>query len=128
VGWPLGGNEVSRTRFWLTRVLPATAAVLAVVVVAAFVVKARPGAPAPAGEAGPGRDRAQGLGRDRAQGLSWDGLPGLNRARLPGLDRALRGWAGRLGEAPAEPDLDAWRRAGIRLVCPGDTGIESQHV
>jgi hypothetical protein len=34
---------VSRKRFWLTRVLPLTAAVLAVVVVAAFVVKARPG-------------------------------------------------------------------------------------
>jgi len=39
---------------------------------------------------------------------------------LPGLGRALRRWAGRLGEAPAEPALDAWRRAGIRLVCPGD--------
>jgi DNA processing protein len=57
-----------------------------------------------AGVAGPGRDYPS--GRDS------DGLPGLGRA--------LRRWAGRLGEAPAEPALDAWRRAGIRLVCPGD--------
>jgi DNA processing protein len=65
---------------------------------------------------------------DRPPGRDWDGLPGLDQSRLPGLDRvsrpelerALRRWAGRLGEAPAEPDLDAWRRAGIRLVCPGD--------
>jgi len=94
--------------------------------------------------AGPGRDRLPGWDRDRLQeqgldrplerdsgglpGRDWDGLPGLDRSRLPGLDRgsrpelerALRRWAGRLGEAPAEPDLDAWRRAGIRLVCPGD--------
>jgi len=94
--------------------------------------------------AGPGRDRLPGWDRDRPQeqgldcplerdsgglpGRDWDGLPGLDRSRLPGLDRgsrpelerALRRWAGRLGEAPAEPDLDAWRRAGIRLVCPGD--------
>ena len=34
--------------------------------------------------------------------------------------------AGRLGEAPAEPALDAWRREGIRLVCPGDAEWPSQ--
>ena len=95
-----------------------------------------------AGAADPGRDRAQGLDQDpperpdqdRLQGPDWDGLPGLDRARLPGLDRdglpgldrALRRWAGRLGEAPAEPDLDAWRQAGIRLVCPGDPEWPSQ--
>ena len=43
------------------------------------------------------------------------GPPGLTR-----LDRALRLWAARLGEAPAAPALEAWRRGGIRLVCPGD--------
>ena len=95
-----------------------------------------------AGAAGPGRhrtqgpdqDRLQGLDQDRPQGPDWDGLPGLDRARLPGLerdglpglDRALRRWAGRLGEAPVEPDLDTWRRAGIRLVCPGDPEWPSQ--
>jgi DNA processing protein len=82
------------------------------------------------------RDRPPAQDRDRPPGWDsgslsrrdWDGLPGLDRARLPGLDRdsrlalerALRRWADRLGEAPAEADLDAWRRAGIRLVCPGD--------
>jgi DNA processing protein len=81
-------------------------------------------------------DRPQGQGWDRPgepdsgslPRRDWDGLPGLDPARLPGLgrgsrpalERALGRWAGRLGEAPAEPDLDAWRRAGIRLVCPGD--------
>jgi hypothetical protein len=37
---------VSRRPYWLTRLLPITAAVLAAVVVAALVVKARPGVPA----------------------------------------------------------------------------------
>jgi DNA processing protein len=108
-------------------------------------------APVPAaGAAGLGRDRPPGLNQDGASALDqdgvsaldqdgppgpdWDGLPGLDRARLPGLDRvglpgldrALSRWAGRLGEAPAEPDLDAWRQAGIRLVCPGDPEWPSQ--
>jgi DNA processing protein len=77
---------------------------------------------------GLGGDLPPGLGRDLSPGLDWDGLPGLDRDLLPGLDRrgppgldrALGRWAGRLGEAPAEADLDAWRRQGIRLVCPGD--------
>jgi DNA processing protein len=77
---------------------------------------------------GSDQDRPQGSDQDRPQGPDWDGLPGLDRVRLPELDRdglpglarALRRWAGRLGEAPAVPDLDAWRQAGIRLVCPGD--------
>lgn len=37
------------------------------------------------------------------------------------LDQALARWAARLGSAPTEAQLDAWRRAGIRLVVPGDT-------
>ncbi len=39
---------------------------------------------------------------------------------VPGLDRALRRWAARLGDVPPAGALDSWRRAGIRLVCPGD--------
>ncbi len=37
------------------------------------------------------------------------------------LDRALARWGARLGSAPTEAQLDAWRREGIRLVVPGDT-------
>jgi DNA processing protein len=42
-------------------------------------------------------------------------LPGV-----PGLDRAVSRWAARLGDAPPQTTLDAWRRDGIRLVIPGD--------
>jgi DNA processing protein len=45
---------------------------------------------------------------------------------IPGLDRAFRRWSARLGEAPAETTLDAWRRTGIELLCPGDPGWPSQ--
>ena len=114
--------------------------------IVAALVQGRVPVPAtgPAGSAGPGRDRLPGRdwdrpaerdrdlpqGQDRGSppgrdwdglpGRGWDGLPGLDRGSRSALDRALRRWAGRLGEAPAEPDLEAWRRAGIRLVCPGD--------
>jgi DNA processing protein len=106
--------------------------------IVAALVQGRVPVPAtgPAGATGSDPDRPPGRDRDRPPGWDpgslpgrgWDGLPGLDRARLPGLDRdsrlalgrALRRWADRLGEAPAEADLDAWRRAGIRLVCPGD--------
>ena len=71
--------------------------------------------PARAGPAGAG-----GPDQGCLPGLAGDGLPGPGRDGLPGLERALGRWAGRLGEAPAEPVLDAWRRQGIRLVCPGD--------
>jgi DNA processing protein len=57
---------------------------------------------------------------DGRPGLDGDGRPGLDGDGRPGLRQALDRWAGRLGEAPAEPALDAWRREGIRLVCPGD--------
>jgi DNA processing protein len=42
------------------------------------------------------------------------------------LTRALRRWAARVPEAPTEPDLAAWQRQGIRLVCPGDAEWPSQ--
>ena len=70
----------------------------------------------PDGGDGPGGDGSKprmdsGLGGDGGQ---------LGERGLPAFGRALRRWAARLGEAPAEPALDAWRREGIRLVCPGD--------
>ena len=65
-------------------------------IVTALVQRRAPPPAMPAGGTGPGRD--------------W----------RHGLERALGRWADRLGEAPAEPVLDAWRREGIRLVCPGD--------
>ncbi|HKA99061.1 MAG TPA: DNA-processing protein DprA [Streptosporangiaceae bacterium] len=48
------------------------------------------------------------------------GGTGPGRRGPHALERALGRWADRLGEAPAEPALDAWRREGVRLVCPGD--------
>jgi len=42
------------------------------------------------------------------------------------LGPALRRWSARLGEAPDAPALDAWRQAGIRLVCPGDPEYPGQ--
>jgi DNA processing protein len=47
-------------------------------------------------------------------------------AGLSGLARAWPRWSARLGEAPTELDLDAWRREGIRLVVPGDSEWPSQ--
>jgi DNA processing protein len=42
------------------------------------------------------------------------------------LTRALRRWAARVRESPAEPDLAGWQRQGIRLVCPGEPEWPSQ--
>ncbi|HEY2576382.1 MAG TPA: DNA-processing protein DprA [Streptosporangiaceae bacterium] len=36
------------------------------------------------------------------------------------VTRALSRWAARFADMPAELDLAAWQRRGIRLVCPGD--------
>lgn len=47
--------------------------------------------------------------------------PAGETLRATRLDRALARWGARLGSAPTEAQLDAWRRAGIRLVVPGDT-------
>jgi DNA processing protein len=59
--------------------------------------------------------------------VSRDGVAALDGLDDPGgLGRALRRWSARLGDMPAEPALDAWRRAGIRLVCPGDLEWPSQ--
>ena len=45
---------------------------------------------------------------------------------IPGLDRARQRWAARLGDAPTGATVEAWRRDGIRLVCPGDAEWPSQ--
>ncbi|HEY2131246.1 MAG TPA: DNA-processing protein DprA [Streptosporangiaceae bacterium] len=45
---------------------------------------------------------------------------------IPGLNRALQRWSARLGEMPTQLTMDAWERAGIRLLCPGDPGWPSQ--
>jgi DNA processing protein len=37
-----------------------------------------------------------------------------------GLSRALERWAARLGSVPTDSRIAAWRRAGIRIICPGD--------
>jgi DNA processing protein len=64
------------------------------------------------------------------QGRALPGVPGQPaHPRLPTpsrLEAALQRWAARLGEAPTAPDLDAWQRQGIRLVCPGDPEWPSQ--
>ena len=52
-----------------------------------------------------------------APGLPGDASQSIRRARL---DRALRRWAARLEDVPADGALDAWGRDGIRLVIPGD--------
>ncbi len=39
---------------------------------------------------------------------------------IPGLGRAIKRWAARLGQVPADSRLAAWERAGIRILCPGD--------
>lgn len=36
------------------------------------------------------------------------------------VTRALRRWAARVPVNPTDPDLDAWQRRGIRLICPDD--------
>jgi DNA processing protein len=36
------------------------------------------------------------------------------------MTRALRRWGARAADLPAEPDLAAWRKQGIRLICPGE--------
>jgi len=73
-----------------------------------------------------GRPAAAGPDLDYLPGLGRDCLPEPGGEGLPRLGRALARWAGRLGEAPAETTLDAWRREGIRLICPGDPEWPSQ--
>lgn len=51
---------------------------------------------------------------------------GAPPAGPPTLARAWPRWSARLGGAPGELDLDAWRREGIRLVIPGDPEWPSQ--
>ncbi|HEX4060916.1 MAG TPA: DNA-processing protein DprA [Streptosporangiaceae bacterium] len=48
-----------------------------------------------------------------------------SRVKRPDRDagvvtRALRRWAARVPANPADPDLAAWQRRGVRLICPDD--------
>ncbi len=45
---------------------------------------------------------------------------------VSGMAGALRHWRARLGEIPAERDLAALERSGVRLVCPGDAEWPTQ--
>ncbi len=45
--------------------------------------------------------------------------PGQEPA-IRGVRRALERWAARVGSVPTESRIAAWRRNGIRIVCPGD--------
>lgn len=52
-------------------------------------------------------------------------LPGRAASGALNLDaraitRALRRWAARSAATPSPPNLAAWRRRGIRLICPGE--------
>jgi DNA processing protein len=51
---------------------------------------------------------------------------GMRGPAIPGLKAALERWTARLGGLPTQLTLDAWERAGIRLLCPGDPGWPSQ--
>lgn len=52
---------------------------------------------------------------------------GTGPGRDPGaVTRALRRWAARAAEMPAESDLAAWHRRGIRLICPGEPELPTQ--
>ena len=45
------------------------------------------------------------------------------RGREPAIrrvPRALERWAARVGSVPTESRIAAWRRSGIRIICPGD--------
>lgn len=57
----------------------------------------------PAGPAGPPRDHARGA-----------------------VTRALRRWAARAADMPAESDVAGWHKRGIRLICPGEPEWPSQ--
>ncbi len=41
-------------------------------------------------------------------------------SRVPGLARAVKRWRGRLGQVPSAARMAAWKRDGMRLLCPGD--------
>jgi DNA processing protein len=59
-------------------------------------------------------------------GALTEGTPPAGASEIPGISRALRRWTARLGSAPTTVTLDGWRRAGIRLLCPGDPGWPGQ--
>jgi DNA processing protein len=58
--------------------------------------------------------------------LPTAGPLGLGDLQAEKVEHAFGLWRQRLGDLPAELDLDAFRREGIRLVCPGDSEWPTQ--
>jgi DNA processing protein len=58
--------------------------------------------------------------------LPTAGPHGLGDLQAEKVEHAFGLWRQRLGDLPAELDLDAFRREGIRLVCPGDSEWPTQ--
>jgi DNA processing protein len=110
------GDEVMGA---LLRTCPPTEIVTALTEGRRPVAAAGPGAGAGARGGMPAASAAPG-GDERAGVLFGSAGPGEGAVSAGRLDRALSRWAARLGEAPPEHTLDAWRRDGIRLVIPGD--------
>ena len=46
--------------------------------------------------------------------------------RAEKIEHAFGRWRQRLGNLPGQPDLDGFRREGIRLICPGDSEWPTQ--
>ena len=58
--------------------------------------------------------------------LPRTGPNGLGDLRAEKVEHAFRLWRQRLGDLPAQLDLDSFRRQGIRLACPGDSEWPTQ--
>ncbi len=58
--------------------------------------------------------------------LPTAGPHGLGDLHAEKVEHAFGLWRQRLGDLPAQLDLDAFRREGIRLVCPGDSEWPTQ--
>jgi DNA processing protein len=58
--------------------------------------------------------------------LPTAGPHGLGDLQAEKVEHAFGLWRQRLGDLPAQLDLDAFRREGIRLVCPGDSEWPTQ--
>jgi DNA processing protein len=63
----------------------------------------------------------------QAAGMAGEsGQGGQARGGIPGLARASGRWAARLASVPTDSRIAAWQRAGIRIVCPGDSEWPTQ--
>jgi DNA processing protein len=69
------------------------------------------------------REPAEVVAAIRAGRLPAGTVPGHDRGAVT---RALRRWAARAAETPAEHDLAVWHKQGIRLICPGESEWPTQ--